>query len=147
MERMRLLKSDKLHYDLRDWDGTDPARRAQPSSPEPEAAGPQRPEEPEAATAVSSQAPVSSPGSADSHAFREAVRHPMRLRQRLREAFLARGQMTTSEVQAMLCVSSSTATSYLKALCVDGFIEKVRPTASPRSHYYRVRSGKAADGT
>jgi hypothetical protein len=43
-------------------------------------------------------------------------------------------------VAALLSIAKPTATSYLKALCSEGFIEKVMPNRSPRTHFYRLKT-------
>jgi predicted HTH transcriptional regulator len=62
------------------------------------------------------------------------------MQQRLRELFARHKHLTTAEVRKLLAVSSSTATSYLHRLCAEYCIEKVRPTPSPQSHYFRAKS-------
>jgi DNA-binding NtrC family response regulator len=140
MERVRLLNSDKLDYDLPDLGagseaGTPGERRAgvpvrseeraRDSAPRPDAAGGEEP-------AASGESPRET----------EVVgsgRSPMRIRQRVCQLFERQRQLTTREVRRILGVSGTTATRYLKALRNEGFIEKVMPNTSPRTHYYRIR--------
>jgi DNA-binding NtrC family response regulator len=140
MERMRLLNSDKRDYDLPDL-----GEAAAPYAPGAIAAG--RAEELDPGTAGERGGPPRA-GSDIAHpraagADREmdvlgASRTPMRRRQQLRGLFVRHRELGTSEVCKLLGVTQPTATSYLKALCAEGIIEKVRPNASPRTHYYRI---------
>ena len=57
---------------------------------------------------------------------------------RLRELFSSHGTLTRAEVIVILEVSPTTATRYLKLLCREGWIDKVEPTRSPRTHYFQL---------
>ncbi len=60
----------------------------------------------------------------------------------LAEHFLAEGREDgrRPEIAALLGTSPDTVTRDLKVLLAEGLIEKVKPSASPRSHYFRLRS-------
>jgi DeoR/GlpR family transcriptional regulator of sugar metabolism len=58
---------------------------------------------------------------------------------RLRAIFREHNKLTRAEVILILDVSMATATRDLKLLCSEGTIERVEPTASPRTHYFRLR--------
>ncbi len=54
----------------------------------------------------------------------------------LRQLFLRHRRLTRKEAMSLLRITSSTASSYLKELCHDGFIRRVEPTPAPGSHYF-----------
>ncbi|MFW5860387.1 MAG: sigma 54-interacting transcriptional regulator [Planctomycetota bacterium] len=60
----------------------------------------------------------------------------MRRLAELRRLFAEHQRLTRKEVIALLGITSSTASSYLKELCADGAIERVEPTPAPGSHYF-----------
>ncbi len=109
IERMRLLNSDKLHYDSEDLESRAPVVAEARS----------------AAEAGRSQ-PVGSGTS------------PMRRVERVRDLFRRRRKLTRLELINALGVSPDTMTKYLKVLIAEGAIEKVCPTASPRTHYFQI---------
>ncbi len=59
---------------------------------------------------------------------------------RLRELFQQHRKMNRAEVARLLDVTPKTATGYLKKLCQEGIIRKVKPSASPRSHHFAMCS-------
>jgi DNA-binding NtrC family response regulator len=63
-------------------------------------------------------------------------RAPIRRLGRLRDLFSSHRELTRGEVARILRISLNTATRDLKRLCREGFVEKVEPTASPRTHYF-----------
>jgi DeoR/GlpR family transcriptional regulator of sugar metabolism len=64
----------------------------------------------------------------------------MRRRDRVGDLFHRHGKLTRKEIAALLGTSPDTVTRDLKVLLAEGLIEKVKPSASPRSHYFRLRS-------
>jgi len=66
-------------------------------------------------------------------------RSKMRQLERLRELFMRHRQLTRKEVMKILDISPVTAGRYIAALCSEGLVEKVEPSRSPRSHYFRLR--------
>jgi Fic family protein len=48
--------------------------------------------------------------------------------------------MTRAEVADTLDVSLNTATKYLQQLVAEDFVQRIEPNASPRTHYFRLRS-------
>jgi DNA-binding NtrC family response regulator len=123
IERMRLLNSDKLSYDLKDLD-------AQHAG----AVGSER-----LAPSASNGEQVSGPVLSTEELLRSG-RTALRRVDRLRDLFGEHGKLTRGEVARILGVSLPTATRDLKALCAEGLVEKIMPSASPRSHYFRLRS-------
>jgi DNA-binding NtrC family response regulator len=130
VERMRLLNSDKLEYELADLgsEGSAAAALARepfpPGSPEPAA----RPE------------PTVPSGGGEIAGMLRSGHRDLRRLPRLRQLFREHTVLTRAEVVAVMRVSPTTATRDLKALCAEGLIEKVEPNRSPRSHYFRLKS-------
>ena len=67
-------------------------------------------------------------------------RTTLRRLQRLRDLFRQHRMLTRSEISQITRVSPATATQDLKALCEEGFVVKIRPSASPRSHYFSIKA-------
>ncbi|MCX7590368.1 MAG: sigma 54-interacting transcriptional regulator, partial [Kiritimatiellae bacterium] len=108
IERMRIMNSDKLHYDVPDVDlGILP-------------------------DFAPSQHFRAIPAKGNNAAGLSTAR---RL-DRLREMFRHHHVLTRAEVIEALGVSPNTATRDLQILCREGWIEKKQPTASPRSVYF-----------
>lgn len=135
IERMRLLHSDKLSYDVPDMDLGIQSIRV-PAEPSPLIP---RSEEPE---------PVLQPVPSRKRAERPDInedrllkhgRSPMRRLQRLRELFEKHHELTRNEIISILDVSPNTATKDLKSLCEEGYIERIEPSASSRSFYFSLR--------
>jgi DNA-binding NtrC family response regulator/tetratricopeptide (TPR) repeat protein len=128
VERMRLLNSDKLSYELSDIEEDKPriARRAPTPARAPD----------------SGVFPVASavPGKEEVAEILRKGKSGMRRIERLKELFREHGKLTRREVIEVLGVSPATATRDLKRLIAENFLEKVTPTPSPRSHYFRLRS-------
>ena len=165
---MRLMHSDKLAYSLDDLDlkfqtGSTPhAPLADAAPAEAMSAGQEAPAV-EVASALADDAPN---GEEPLPAARTGPtehdddpvwygRSQIRRLDRLRYLFRTHQKMTRSEVIRILGVSPNTATKDLKALCLDGLIERVEPSASTRSHYFAIaappaahasRPGRADDG-
>ena len=145
IERMRLLNSDKLCYDLEDLDlvplsetarsdvpvhGNPPARSA-------DAVAHTRRIEDTAGTS-DTVVPVSlDPWFMEGHS-------PARNLVRLRRLFREHDVLTRQEVMKALGISTGTATAYLKQLCNEGITIKVQPTRSPRSAYFRLNREQPA---
>ncbi len=133
VERMRLLGSEKLLYDLEDLDVSGAGK------------GPEAPSKAMPAAARDSVLPTAEPpgGHArvadDVEGFLRAGRTALRRLERLRELFVQHGKLTRAEIAAILDVAPKTATADLKELCRAGLIEKVEPSASRRTHYFRIR--------
>ncbi len=143
VERMRLLHSDKQSYDIADLDlkfregpttaDAPPAPRVPADASAPGAAPPQ----PSSALA----APVSPRAvltDGEVSQLLKGGRSPLRRRDRLRELFRSHGKLTRAEIVQILDVSPNTATGDLKALQKEGFIERVEPSKSTRSHYFQL---------
>jgi len=124
IERMRLMNSDKLHYDLDDFQ----------IDHEVHAPGP----------ILKSDSPVDVAGSEtksldQAKALIDREITPLRRLDRLRRLFLTQKKLTRGEIIRIFSISPNTATSYLKQLCHEKTIEKIKPTASSRSHYFALK--------
>ncbi|MDI6774052.1 MAG: sigma-54 dependent transcriptional regulator [Verrucomicrobiota bacterium] len=124
IERMRLMHSDKLWYDLSDMD--------------------LRFQETAAATArlklERKPAAAAEPAAPNSAEVFLLSRSRIRQGDRLRELFQKHKKLTRSEVIEILNISPNTATKYLRDLCNEGFIERVEPSASTRSYYFALKA-------
>ncbi len=145
IERMRLTHSDKLEYTLADLDirlatpapTPAPAAGREPHIPTPDAQDASR------TASTATPAPAAAAGAALSgHDASELIRlgtSALRRQDHLRDLFEKHGKLTRTEVTQILGVSPNTATKYLKDLCDEGFIERIEPSASTRSHYFTLR--------
>jgi DNA-binding NtrC family response regulator len=125
IERMRLLNSDKVAYDMIEWRTAEPSALKPSNSDDPAGSARGAP----ARNAVPQrEAPALQGG-----------RSKMRQLETLRELFRRHRQLTRREVARTLEVSSVTAGVYIAALCSEGLVEKVEPNRSPRSHYFQIR--------
>jgi DNA-binding NtrC family response regulator len=134
VERMRLLNSDKLAYDLDDLDpaparGPGDGRAVETSRP-----GVREGNEPVYAPPVEGAA-----GRGDARVARYTWRSMHRRREALLDLFRHYIRLNRAEIVPLLGISPSTATADLRALCAEGAIEKVMPTPSPRTHYFQLR--------
>jgi DNA-binding NtrC family response regulator len=66
-------------------------------------------------------------------------RSPLRRMNRIRELFLKHKTLTRSEIALILGASPRTISRDLARLVKEGLIEKIRPTASPQTHYFVLR--------
>jgi len=155
IERMRLLHSDKLAYDLEDLDlkfqTTGKAAMAPAASSETTQA-PVPPPPPAVTAAVGGPAPGWAPTGAvpaqpaDIGTFLRHGRSPMRRQERLRELFVEHKRLTRSEIIQILQVSPNTATKDLKTLVAEGSIRRVEPSASSRSFYFELADRNEPEG-
>ncbi len=119
VERMRIMGSEALAYDLDSF-------RAVRKTIEPHAAAPPPPSR-------------ADPAPDDDVARLLAQgRSPLRRRERLRQLFRNHRRLTRVEVVELLNVSKGTATRDLAALIDEGLVRRVTPTASPRTHYFEL---------
>ena len=135
IERMRLTHSDKLEYGPDDLDARIGAKTAAAGAAETSAA-------PASPGAVAS--PVAGPGSAGPDARRATLdlpdaRSTLRRRDRILELFRRYRRLNGAELARALGVSPKTICRDLGALVAENFIEKVMPTASPRTHHFVLR--------
>ena len=133
IERMRLLNSDKLAYEVEDLDslGQEGTRKTETGErPAPPAAGDSEKE-----------LRSSRPGMPDDGVEQLFSRGETMLRRvdRLRALLEKHGKLTRAEAARILGVAPDTAGRYLKQLCREGFARKVEPTRSPRTHYFRLK--------
>ena len=140
IERMRLMHSDKLSYDIGDLglkfhhqDGrvstAPPAVVSTPAQPEDAGIPPRISRE--------SLRPAPSPDDGVARMLRSG-RSQLRRVERLKELFAQHRTLTRGEVTRILEVSPNTATKYLKVLCDEGCIRRIEPSASTRSHYFEI---------
>ena len=122
VERARLMNSDKPFYDTNDVDFPG-AAVSQPAASDPNAIA--------SATSVPIPGGIAVPFSGGQSRVRR--------RERLRILFSQHRLLTRAEVVATLGISPNTASTDLKALAAQGVIERVQPTASPRSTYFVSR--------
>ncbi len=108
IERMRILGSEKLAWDLADLHGTG--------------------------------APGGAPAEDDGTRLIREGRSGLRRMERLKDLFRRHGTLTRVEITQVLGISTATATRDLRRLLAGRFVERVEPTASPRTHYFRVIS-------
>ncbi len=118
IERMRLMHSDKLVYDLDDLDAKLLNTLRNANRPL------RSPDRPSAATANDDTPPLKTGTSM------------LRRLDRLKQLFLAHKKLTRGEIVREMGVSANTATKYVQALCDSGFIRRIEPSASTRSHYF-----------
>lgn len=129
MERMRLMNSDKLDYTLQDIDPKyrrSAGDRAGSGSRFPLPAAPHGP--PEMEDPMFQQF---------DRALRQG-RSPLRRRETVKRLFVRFEKLTRAEILKGLKVSEKIATADLKALQKEGFIRKIMPTRSPRTHYFAI---------
>ena len=128
IERMRLTHSDQLSYSKQDLDPRlqDPLPQSENGTPHP--------------TLPPQTAPpprrVELPQPTDIHAFLKSGTSPLRRADHLRSLFEQHHHLTRSEIVQLLHIAPNTATKYLKALCNEGFIRRIEPSASTRTHYF-----------
>lgn len=122
IERMRLMNSDKTSYGLADL-----ALQFRP-----------------AANAVATPNPTPRPvGPPDTHGdFPFSKTRETRIAE-LRSLFEKYGKLRRSEIARYFKISPQTVTNDLKILCAEELIEKIAPTAAPRTHYFVVKKGAA----
>ncbi|MFH1024405.1 MAG: sigma 54-interacting transcriptional regulator [Planctomycetota bacterium] len=154
IERMRLLHSDKLSYDTADLDlrAETPDPPAAPESPlatDAPVTDPERPEETRPVVRVP-ETGISTPhapsATGDVGEFLRGGRSPLRRLERLRALFREHGPLTRLEISVILRIAKGTATRDLAALRAEGFIEKVTPTVSPRTHYFQLKAQDRGSG-
>ena len=157
VERMRLMNSDKLAYDLADYqgdqDGCDAdghdGRAASTTSgigSKDQAIKPVGQDEPAGTAASAAPETATTPAAgndADGFAtFVLARRSPLRRLERIRGLFTAHRRLTRMELAEYLKVSGETVTRDLRALVAEGFIVKIEPNDSPRTHYFALREDR-----
>ena len=159
IERMRLLHSDKLLYEIEDLEfkfhsmrttvvaplpSAVPAASAQMPRPLPEEFTPRNGASPVAATEpdrtrTAAEKPAPGPGDNLKDFLRQGTSHIRRL-DKVRELFAEHRKLTRGEIILILGVSPNTATKDLQVLCDEGFIERVEPSVSTRSHYFILKN-------
>ena len=89
------------------------------------------------------QRPLSAPLIESPAAERAVLIEPGRSRlrrlERIRALFAAHPALTRAELVRVLGASNNTVTSDLKILCDEGLIQRIEPSASPRSVYFQLR--------
>ncbi len=160
IERMRILNSDKLQYDVDDLGSFKPGTQTSRSH----AAFPARPIPPDAAdengapgaaqslahapeaAATATKDARQLDGGDEVASYLETTNSTLRRLGRLRSLFAEFPQLKVSEVARILGVTRGTAARYLETLRAEGMVWKVSPTASLRSQYYVRRDHAAAKG-
>ncbi len=132
VERMRLLNSDGLRYDL---EAPDSGNRSASAPTAPGASPQSGPNPPTPASA-------GAPDDAEVSRVLGEGRTALRRRERLMELFDRCRRLTRAEVVKLMRISPATATADLKALVAEGRLDRIEPSASTRSHYFAIR-GKA----
>lgn len=149
IERMRLMHSDKLFYNINDIDMKFQTSNKQnpatediaPSPVSPETASPPpTPTHTLSHTLTHPHTQTTPTHSQLSHKNIDAMltwgRSPVRRQDRLRELFNKYEKLTRSEIIKILDISPNTATKDLKVLTAENFIIRIEPSASTRSHYF-----------
>ncbi|MFH1022567.1 MAG: sigma 54-interacting transcriptional regulator [Planctomycetota bacterium] len=134
IERMRLFHSEKMDYRLEDLAVADSPAVGIGGSPPgaaPHLAPPKAPPPPMVTT---------------EEEILRAGRSPFRRHERLRALFRRHGRLTRLEICALLYTSKMTATRDLAELIREGFAERVTPTRSPRTHYFRLKTQDRGSG-
>ena len=126
IERIRVLTSDKDRYTVWDWE-----QHAQQHSRLSIAVNPKTP-----ATANEDNVTATTTPPPSTSQLNTEGRTTFRRKKKLRELFDELGELKVSEAAALLEVSRSTASRYLRELCQEGVIEKITPTNSRPTHYY-----------
>ena len=154
IERMRILNSDKMYYDIDDLDSF----RSGNQTALADAAEALRPDASDEAEVLAGGGALAlSPGAgamakaakqgrelrsgAEVASYLETANSTLRRLGRLRTLFSEFPQLKVSEVATILDVSRATAARYLEVLSAEGTVKKVCPTASRSSQYY-VRNGR-----
>jgi transcriptional regulator with PAS, ATPase and Fis domain len=129
IERMRLMNSDKLYYEVQDI-GLPVAAPLQ-IAPEVQAIPP---------SARNNTRPHTVPVAriASTGHLRKG-RSKMRRLEAVRTLFAQHRTLTRSEIIDSLAMSPNIATSDLRTLISEGFVEKIQPSKSPRSAYFKIR--------
>jgi DNA-binding NtrC family response regulator len=148
IERMRLMHSDKLHYDYEDLDlkflgadapGSPGTRRPAGRVLRDNVADVQEQTPPAGEWLASNRAVTSEQENESISSILAEGRSALRRQDRLRDIFRKHAKLTRSEIVRILNISPNTATKDLKCLCEEGMIDKVTPSASSRSHYFVLR--------
>ncbi len=166
VERMRLMHSDKLSYDIGDLDlrfrpaGADPAEGSVVSRPRPAARVKAKPQgdtgqlsparaAAEAVMPTAPPAPPPSPAATNAESVEARAERivstgnsTMRRLERLKALFAQYRRLTRKEVIGILDISPNTATKYLKILCDEGQIRMVEPNSSTRTRYFEQVDAK-----
>ncbi len=129
IERMRLLNSDKLSYHVTDLTLTDSDEKSE--------------KDPRISQHLTGEPPGEPVHPERVEEILRGTSKPLRRQDYLRKIFLQHKKLTRSQAAKILNVCVQTAARDLNTLCQEGFIQKVRPTASPRSNYFMLR-GQAA---
>ena len=134
IERMRLTHSDKLDYSLADLGGNIRSK-----------SGAGRPASSPVAGAQPMAGSPGPAGQADQSSVSALLdeRSTLRRRDRIREMFRRYRRLNGAELARTLGVSPKTICRDLGALAAEGLVRKVMPTASPRTHYFELRTPPA----
>ncbi len=85
---------------------------------------------------------ISSHSSSSQHGPNIHIGSTLRRIDCIKTLFRTYNKLTRKEIISLLNIAPQTATSYLKGLCNEGYIQKIEPSNSPRSHYFEIVSEK-----
>jgi DNA-binding NtrC family response regulator len=135
IERMRLMNSDKLYYEAPDI--------GLPTAPVISVARSPIIAESAVNSGGQKRAPLRAipvaPRTAHEHESLRKGKSRMRRMETLRSLFRTHQNLTRSEIIDALSISPNAATSDLKDLIAEGYIDRVQPSRSPRSAYFTLR--------
>jgi DNA-binding NtrC family response regulator len=140
VERMRLLNSDKRSYGIEDLEAQEPVKPpAEEAAALPPVEQKNGPPTPATDGGVERCAPLR--GHDEIRGYLDTQSTALRRLERLRAIFANHPRLNRKETAKIMGVSLVTATRDLQALCREGLIEKVTPSASPRSHHFKLKAG------
>ncbi len=132
IERMRLMHSDKLSYSIEDLDlkfrSMSPAQRGD--------------------VKIDALHPAEKSESADKNQITTMLKNgkpKIRRLDNLKSLFKEYHKLTRSEIVRIMGFSPNTVTKDLKELTNEGFIKRVEPSRSTRSHYFVLKEAPPAD--
>jgi transcriptional regulator with GAF, ATPase, and Fis domain len=129
IERMRLMNSDKLYYEVQDIGLPVTAPLQIAPTPLVQTVSP-------STRAITRPQAVPVARIATGH-LRKG-RSKMRRLEAVRTLFSQHRTLTRSEIIDSLAISPNIATSDLRTLISEGFVEKIQPSKSPRSAYFKI---------
>lgn len=133
IERMRLMNSDKLYYEVSDI-GLPIATNASPPTSR-RVTTPSYPARQQ--TGIPVAVPVARVATANRYDLKKG-RSRMRRLEALRELFAQHKTLTRSEIIDATGISPSIATADLQTLASEQFVERIQPSKSPRSTYFKM---------
>ncbi|PCJ60886.1 MAG: hypothetical protein COA79_07445 [Planctomycetota bacterium] len=114
MEKMRLLNSEKMHYEAEDFTIKEITQNLNPQF---------------------KHTNIAPPNSQINELIQNG-KTALRRKEKILDLFKTAGTLTRGEIIKALQIAPGTATSYLKSLEKEGYIKKIKPSASTRTHYF-----------